>query len=123
MKQKSYSTKILLSILLLLFVFTSGAACTMGLQRMCADEAKRIKTAEATLKKLKRENDFWNAQIAISRDPATLRRRAANKFKLPETNSVVFAYQIHEGSSDGMRRPVYAFKTKNPSDNIRTAKR
>ena len=123
MKQKSYSTKILLSILLLLFVFTSGAACTMGLQRMCAGEAERIKSSEATLKKLKRENDFWNAQIAISRDPATLRRRAADKFKLPESNRVVFAYQIHEGSSDGLQRPVYAFKARNSSDNIRTAKR
>lgn len=123
MNQKSFTTKIILSILLLLFVFTSGAAATMGFQRMCADQAKRVKNAEATLKKLKRENDFWNAQIAISRDPATLRRRAADKFKLPESKKVVFAYQIHDNSADATTKRIIAFRPNQTIKTLKTAKR
>lgn len=95
----------------------------MTLQRMCADEAKRVKNAEVSLKKLKRENDFWNAQIAISRDPAALRRRAADKFKLPESKNTVFAYQIRERSPDGTTESVYAFGSRKTSKNLKTAKR
>lgn len=123
MNKKSNTIKILFPILLLLFVFTSGAAGTMTLQRMCADEAKRVKNAEVSLKKLKRENDFWNAQIAISRDPAALRRRAADKFKLPESKNTVFAYQIRERSPDGTTESVYAFGSRKTSKNLKTAKR
>lgn len=123
MNRKSNSSKIIFSLLLLLVVFTGGAAGTMTLQRMCAAEAGRVKSAEVSLKKLKRENDFWNAQIAISRDPAALRRRAADKFKLPESKNTVFAYQIQERSPDGTAKSVFAFGPRKTSKELKTAKR
>lgn len=122
MAKKSSSSKIILSVLLMLFVFAFGAFGTMSIQRMCANQAKIVKNSEIKLKKLKRENDFWNAQIAISRDPATLRRRAADKFKLPENKNVVFAYLPEDGNS--ARKQILAFRAHAKiAKNLKTAKR
>ena len=62
-------------------------------------------------------------RIFSGADPAALRRRAADKFKLPESKNTVFAYQIQERSPDGTAKSVFAFGPRKTSKELKTAKR
>ncbi len=121
--QKRHALSLALSAAILLAVCGIGAGSTMVARRGCAVEAGRVKSAEQEIRKLRRENDFWTAQIARSHDPAALRKRAGTKLMLPSGEKVVFAYRVFDTAPDGTRvaRRILSYKTSDTP--LKTARR
>ncbi|MBO6102591.1 MAG: hypothetical protein J6P03_04990 [Opitutales bacterium] len=83
--------------LLAVFVVAGiGAASVMILRRDCVVEGKRVQRAENKISVLKRENDYWNAEIANSKTPSKLRKRVDDGFILPSGDRMVFAFPLKD---------------------------
>ncbi len=124
---KSSDNKSILSLsfsvfLLVAFIFLGAFSITM-LRRDCAKEAKAIKQLEIEIKTIKRENDFWNSQIAKIQDPSVLRKRAGDTLKITDPEKIVYAYQVNDTQNPGRSKVIASTYKKVSNKPSHTAQR
>ena len=111
MKHSSTMPIVILAAAIILFLGTLGAGAfsVSVMRRECAEESSRIKKLERELSSLKRENEYWSTQIAQSKDPAILRKRAEGRLVQTGRDRVVYAYQIFDPTKPVGSQRMVAF--------------
>lgn len=110
------------ALFVLAIIVCVGASSIMFLRRSCVLEGKRVQFAEQKISTLKRENDFWNAEIANSKNPSKLRLRIGENFVLPHGERIVFAFPLKDIPVEQRHLVVFKSNSKAPKT-AKTAKR
>lgn len=115
MKTKSAFT-LIAAIFTLAAVVGCGAFGISYLRREYAKETREMKRLEVQRANLKRETEFWETQIARSKDPSALRIRAGEALRAPDAGQIIRASRV----IDSAGKQVYA-ATFRQSPTTRTA--
>ena len=109
------------SIFVLAFTVGSGAFGVSYMRRECAKEARELKRLETEFASVKRENEFWDTQIARSKDLSALRERAGSRLKATDAGKVIYAYKVRDSS--GRQRYAASFRQSSGTSTASTAQR
>lgn len=118
----------LIGSIVVMLTVTGALAFTLSYVRQeITDTAKLKSILEVEAKKLKRENESWEAQIARGMTPQRLQSRAMEKdLRIPESGELIYAYERYEGGrveNSTREKRIVSFHTPSDKKVVRTAKK